>query len=288
MNLEILSKKEELIDLIVEKLGKTPIDFCEKADRIERDPQVWSGAGVLVPLAFGSNSHSVPRERDQNEWRLLLIKRSSIVAQAGDLSCPGGMLDRIDHYIKPFVAHRILPVLRGKPFHYARARGSADFQNITLFLANALRESWEEVHLSPFRVGFLGPLPCRNLVMFTKTIFPVVGVVERPDLLRPNREVEKIVSVPLRDFFNMENFALFAIESESRPAGTDRFPCFVHRDEAGREEILWGATFSIILNFLKIVFDYDAPPPASEWVLKKELRADYLRGNRNGKKNGPS
>jgi hypothetical protein len=115
--------------------------------------------------------------------------------------------------------------------------------------------------------------------MFTKIIFPVVGFVKRPDLLRANREVEKIVSVPLRDFFKSKNFALFSIENDERPTG-NRFPCFVHRDEMGQEEILWGATFSIVLNFLKIVFDYDVPPPASEWVLKKKLRTDYLTGNR--------
>jgi len=281
MDLDIFLEKEEVLKLIVEKLGKTPIDFCEQADQIERASQVRSGAGVLVPLFFGADPDAVSGDRPKlAEWRLILIKRSSLVAQAGDLSCPGGMLDRIDHFFKPFVAHRFPPVLGGKALRHARDRGIADFQKIALFLTNALRESWEEVHLSPFRVSFLGPLPCRNLVMFTKTIFPVVGLIERPDLLRPNHEVEKIVCVPLRDFFDRDNLAVFAIDDEDRPPDRRRFPCFVHRDEMGREEILWGATYSIVLNFLKIVFDYDVPPPKSEWVLKKKLRSNYLTGNR--------
>lgn len=278
MDLSILKKRNAFLELAADKLGKASIDFCEKADFIKKEKNTWAAAGVLMPLTFGEQPESA------SEWRLLLIKRSSVVAQAGDLSCPGGMLERLDFRLRPFVASRLLPIMKGKPLQYARARGLADFKNITLFLANALRESWEEVSLSPFHVRFLGPLPCRNLVMFTKTIFPVVGFVDKPWRLKPNHEVEKIVDIPLRHFFESENYALFAIETVNGGGNAigpaSRFPCFIHRDEEGEEEILWGATFSIVLNFLKTVFDFTPPEPTSEWVLRKMVRPNYM-GNRN-------
>lgn len=273
MDLSILKKRDAFLELVTDKLGNAPIDFCEKADFIEKEKDTWAAAGVLVPLTFGAHHGSA------SEWRLLLIKRSSLVVQAGDLSCPGGMLEGLDFRLRPFVAG-LLPVLKGKPREYARARGDADFRSITLFLANALRESWEEIGLNPFRVRFLGPLPCRNLIMFNKTIFPVVGYVADTRRLKPNHEVEKIVDIPLRHFFEKENYAHFAVETVNGGgnaiAATDRFPCFIHRDEANGEEILWGATFSIVLTFLKTVFDFDPPEPTSEWVLRKMVRPNYM------------
>jgi 8-oxo-dGTP pyrophosphatase MutT (NUDIX family) len=277
MDLSILQNKNDFLDLVTERLGKSPIDFCERVDAIEKTKIPRSAAGVLLPLAFGPASGAVP------EFRVLLIKRSSLVPQAGDLSYPGGMLERMDVFLRPLVASRLIPVLKGRPRMYAVERGRSNFRSITLFLTNALRESWEEINLNPLQVEFLGPLPCRNLVMFTKTIFPLVGLVRRPELLRANHEVEKIVDIPLAQFFQKENYALFSIENmteNGRSAGEmNRFPCFIHREVSGEEEILWGATFSIMLNFLKIVFSFDAPAPTSNWVLKKTLRPGYMTGN---------
>ena len=277
MDLTLLKDKNAFLDLVTERLGTSPIDFSERAAAIEKASLSRSAAGVLLPLAFGPASGSAP------EFRVLLIKRSSLVPQAGDLSCPGGMLERMDFRLRPLVASRLVPVLKGRPRAYAVERGSSDFRNITLFLTNALRESWEEINLSPLQVEFLGPLPCRNLVMFTKTIFPLVGLVRRPELLRANHEVEKIVDIPLTQFFLKENYALFSIENmteNGRSASEmNRFPCFIHRDASGEEEILWGATFSIMLSFLKIVCAFDAPAPTSQWILKKTLRPEYLTGN---------
>ncbi len=283
MDLGILNNKNDFLNLVTDQLGRAPIDFCARAEAIEKDKERWGAAGVLVPLAFD------PEAGADAGFRVLLIKRSSLVPQAGDLSCPGGMLERRDFWIRPLVASRIIPVLKGKPLAYARERGRGDFRSITLFLSTALRESWEEINLNPLEVDFLGPLPCRSLVMFTKTIFPVVGLVRRPGSLHPNHEVEKIVDIPLGHFFQEGNYATFAIENvteNGRSLGeSNRFPCFIHRDISGEEEILWGATFSIMLAFLKTVFDFEAPPPTSRWVLKKMLRPEYMTGNgRKGEK----
>lgn len=110
MDLTILSKKEAFLDLVMERLGKAPIDFCERAATIEKDKEVWRAAGVLLPLAFLTVLSS---GTSAGEFFMVLIKRSSSVPQAGDLSCPGGMLDGyMDPLFRPIIAHGIIPALR--------------------------------------------------------------------------------------------------------------------------------------------------------------------------------
>ena len=269
----ILSGKSDFLACIEEKLGATPIDFCEKTAFI-RQNSLWSAAGVLIPLAFRPESDNPLR------WHLLLTKRSPLVPQAGDLGCPGGMLDRKDFIFRYLTASKLFPALKGKARAYALKRGGADFNKITLFLTTALRESWEEIHLNPFHVRYLGPLPCRKLITFTKIIFPVVGFAAKPWLLYPNHEVEKIIEVPLWHFFQPENYAWHVIETLN-PSGdstgkSEQSLCFIRLDEFGQEEILWGATFSIIMNFLKIIFDYD-PPVTAERLFRKTLNQKYLK-----------
>ncbi|MFB3924739.1 MAG: hypothetical protein ACE14T_01675 [Syntrophales bacterium] len=281
---DIFYRKDIFLEHVINKLGNTPIDFCEKIDSIYREEngdKKWRAAGVLLPLSFKPQSGAGGKK----EFFLHLIKRSREVTQAGDLSCPGGMLNtHLDQLLRPLIAYGLLPVLKGDALRYARNRGEDSFRNITLFLANALRESWEEVGINPFHVRFLGALPCRNLVLFTRTIFPLVGFVKEWHI-RPNWEVEKIVAIPVRSFFDKGNYALYSVEVadslSNRVETTSYFQCFVHREENGDEEILWGATFYIVESFLKIAFGFDMPAPSPERILKKTLHPVYLTGNRN-------
>jgi hypothetical protein len=57
------------------------------------------------------------------------------------------------------------------------------------------------------------------------------------------------------------------------------FPCFLFTPPGGKEEILWGATMFIIMNFLEFVFDYKLPDKISDRVVRKSLRPDYATGN---------
>ena len=149
-------------------------------------------AGVLLPLLF---RESIPGGKGQFVFQL--IKRSSLVPQSGDLSLPGGMLHPVlDRILRPLLIHGPFPILRGKARAICASQQAPSFRLITLFLTNALRESWEEIGLSPARVRFLGPLPTYSLTLFRRTIFPLAGFVENPGSLHPNREVEKIVRNP--------------------------------------------------------------------------------------------
>jgi hypothetical protein len=57
------------------------------------------------------------------------------------------------------------------------------------------------------------------------------------------------------------------------------FPCFLYTPPGGREEVLWGATMSIVMNFLDIVFGFALPAENSNRVIRKSLRPDYATGN---------
>jgi len=217
---------------------------------------------------------------------LQLIKRSSEVPQPGDISCPGGMLHPVtDPLLKRVLLSGVTPILRGKARSMAKARGAATYERITLFLTNAVREAWEEVRLNPFNIRFLGPLPSRELYVFSRIIFPVVGLVKRPWRFQPNWEVERIVEIPLAALFERGNYGTLTVELEStipfrhEVEPVRNFPCFLYTPPGGREEVLWGATLSIVLNFLDIVFGFTLPAENSNRVIRKSLRPDYATGN---------
>lgn len=282
MDLQILSNKDQFLDLIIETLGRASVDFCETADFVSaenlKQEGSWGAAGVLLPLAFNTNG-------SPGEFAFRLIKRSSSVVQGGDLSCPGGMLHPVtDKIIRPLIASSLLPVVSGKVRDYAMRRGPANYRQITLFLANALRESWEEIGLNPLNVEFLGPLACHSLLAFTRIIFPLVGFVKQDWRPRLSVEVEKVVDIPLREFWNEANYCQYTIESEiplrSNVAPRRDFPCFTLTDSDGGEEILWGATFFIIMNFLKMSLGLEVPASHTGRSFRRVLSAEYLTGVR--------
>lgn len=280
MDTRILTEKQKFLDLVIETLGKSPVDFCETADFVTAENAkhagTWGAAGVLLPLFFMENGTG-------GEFAFKLIKRSTSVVQAGDLSCPGGMLHPVaDEIFRPFVASGLLPVLRGMPRQYLKEKGFSHYRQVTLFLANALRESWEEIRLSPLNVSFLGPLPCNPLLAFTRIIFPLVGFIKQDRPGKLSREVEKIVNIPLREFFNEDNYCNYTIEAEyplqNNVAALREFPCFAAVDEHGNREILWGATFFIIANFLNTVLGFEVPESHKQRTFKKVLKAEYITG----------
>ena len=75
-------------------------------------------------------------------------------------------------------------------------------------LATALRESDEEIALRPERVEVLGPLG-EYVTQSGFRITPIVGLVERPVSLQPNaREVDEILTVPLRHALSEGSYRL--------------------------------------------------------------------------------
>ncbi|MBN2283434.1 MAG: CoA pyrophosphatase [Deltaproteobacteria bacterium] len=284
MNANNLSDRDETHELILKRLGTAPVDFSEQFSRVRTmrtSDRRWLAAGVLLPLFFRENETA-----GEGEFVFQLIKRSRNVPQSGDLSAPGGMLNPLaDKIFMNLIISGIFPMLRGGSRKYLRQR-SEEKRDVVLFLANALRESWEEVRLNPFNVRFLGALPSYTLSLFPRVIFPVVGLVRTPWRFRPNWEVEKVVEIPLAAFFRDENYAFFSLSHHGDGNGTSpvswQFPCLIHREPGGNDEILWGATFNIILSFLKAVFDHELPEIDRDNQVHRTIDASYMTGSAHG------
>lgn len=261
---------DTVIQHIVERLGTTEIAYRENTGRRK---DIFE-AGVLIPLFFEEGGPN------GDELTFLLSKRSDAVSQSGDLSGPGGKLEpRTDRFLRFFISRGLLPLMKGDARRYALRRGKVAFDIISLFLANAVRESWEEIRLSPLNLRFLGPLPPSGLLMFSKMIFPMVGLIEKRWHFRPNREVDKLVEIPVRSFYHEENYGFLSIPHQGGGEENGQYyPCLIHREETGEEEILWGATLRIITSFLHIVFDFTPPEIRQENIIAKTLGTDYLTG----------
>ena len=277
----LLRRREEFLTQVTERLGTYPSDFLPETERItasEKTVTPQLAAGVLLPLLFRESSSRGRSEPGQFVFQL--IKRSALVSQPGDLSCPGGMIHPvIDRLLRPLLIHAPLPIVRGRARSYALNRGPNSFRVTTLFLANALRETWEEIGLSPWRVRYLGPLPTYSLVRFRRTIFPLVGFVEKAGMPHPNREVEKVVEIPLATFFKEGHIGCYTLSipdaSEAGISVPIRYPCLIHHNPDGAEDVLWGATFHILTRFLAIVMDYQLPDWTEGPVVERTLRPDY-------------
>jgi len=279
----LFSCRDAFLARATERLGTYPSDFSSTIAQIKSPGEGIAprqAAGVLLPLRF---RQSASGDRSGIQFVFQLIKRSSRVSQPGDLSCPGGMIHPfIDRLLRPLLMHGPFPIIRGPARLFALQREPALRRIMILFLVNALRESWEEIGLSPFHVRFLGPLPTHSLKSFRRTIFPLVGFVKKPGAPNPNREVEKIVEIPLVSFYDQRSIGAYIIYA---PDPTDptvlqslQHPCLIHLDSNGGEEILWGATFHICIQFLEIVMDYRLPDWEKGRVVHRTLHPDYLTG----------
>ena len=282
---EILKNKEDTLKLIVKKLGCASNNFSKQFIIIRqkrKQHHTWLAAGVLLLLRYKKYSDTMAG--NEGEFVFQLIKRSASVPQGGDLSCPGGILETpIDSFFCELIERGFPPIIKGDALTYAKERGEDELKTITLFLANATRESWEEIGLNPFDLIFLGPLPCYSLTLFTKTIFPLVGLLNGETGICPNGEVDKIIEIPLISFFDDNNYATYSLDATGDfndiPDRQWDFPCLIHHDTDGTEEILWGATFSIIMSFLNIVFDFELSDIHPTRIVRRALDLSYITGD---------
>lgn len=287
MQLPDLSDPKGVIEQIIERLGSVSIDYEERVEFIRSkngSADRWLAAGVILLLHYHEGTGK------EGGFVLQLIKRSSVVPQPGDISCPGGMLHPVaDRLLRHLISSGLAPIMQGKARSLARAKGVKTLEHISLFLTNALREAWEEIRVNPLNVQFLGALPSRELYVFSRIIFPVVGLVRRDWTFQPNREVERVIEIPLKALFDRNRYGTLTVEIEStlpfrhEVEPVRNFPCFLYTPPGGREEVLWGATMSIVMNFLEIVFGFTLPEKNSNRVVRKSLRPDYATGN-----HGPS
>jgi hypothetical protein len=274
---------EDFPDRVVKRLEAGQVDFAEQMKFIEerrKEGERYTSSGVLLPLEFDSSS---------GEYTVILNKRSTYVQQAGDLCFPGGGMDsRVDRILSSLLAWGVLPTRRSRPLRRLM-RGSSPEREISLFiLASVLRESWEEMRLPPWKVEYLGGLPTLWMQSFPRVIFPVVGRIRSGWRARPNWEVESVLRVPLRAFFDPANYAICRFAIAAPPEGGKEmleweYPCLVVSDPGG-EEILWGATFRILMNFMHRVLGLPADQINPSRRVLKELSPHYFEGKRRSRR----
>jgi 8-oxo-dGTP pyrophosphatase MutT (NUDIX family) len=258
-------------------LEKESLDYREKHLSIVQSNSAGGNhleAGVVVLLRY-----------DNSEYGFQLIKRSETVAQAGDISCPGGMLESSTDEMLSHILLKtgVVRTIDNRMLHELQKKDEQTASLVRLFLMNALREAWEEIGLSPLNVEFLGALPSYSLAYFSRTIFPVVCLVKEPFDYHLSDEVEKVLEIPLSYFFQSSSYATLEVESalgSADPRYNMKFPCLVIPDGNGHEDILWGATFYIVTNFLKTISGNMLPPISPSRIVRKSLSPHYASGHR--------
>jgi 8-oxo-dGTP pyrophosphatase MutT (NUDIX family) len=277
MDFSLFSQKDIFPQYISHKLDPIVLDYKDKHELITNSKNVPNhlAAGVVLLINYRSNQNGA-------EYVFQLIKRSNTVTQAGDISCPGGIVHQhLDRIMSHLLKTGIIPDVHDHNLNSSQFRDNDTADLIRLLLTTALREAWEEVGLNPFNVKFLGALPCYSLSFLARTIFPVVCLTTKPFQYKLSSEVEKILEIPVGFFFEQSNYALLEIKAASAE-NTDhllyQLPCLVIPDDLGGEDILWGATFNIITNFLRIISDDTLPTPSSSRTIDKVLSNNYIAG----------
>jgi hypothetical protein len=272
---DLLKDRSELIELISRTLGKRAEQENNFANR-EIDWPV--SAGVIMLLGDGPD-----RQGRGAEPCVVLNKRSLKVRQPGDLCFPGGsMAPLIDPCLASIFSLPFSSLRRWPSWKKWRQTHRPLAKSMSILWATGLRESFEEMRLNPLGVRFLGPLPPQSLVMFKRTIYPMVGWIKRQKRFFPNWEVDKVVHVPLKDLLNSIYYGRYRLQLGNTPGqgpspSIQDYPCFLLQ-APNDGEILWGATYRITIGFLKLVFGFEPPALANLPVVDGVLDESYLTG----------
>lgn len=178
-------------------------------EAIRRRLEAASGA----PPAGGALRRAavlVPLYRADGETFLLLTRRTQMVEHhKGQIAFPGGAADEGED-----------------------------------LLQTALRETYEEIGISPAQVEILGRLPDTEVTVSGFRVTPYVGVVPHPYPFRLNvEEIEDLVPVPLAVFRDPANLRV-----EQREVAPGRRGTVYYYTYEG--QTIWGATARIIKDLV--------------------------------------
>jgi 8-oxo-dGTP pyrophosphatase MutT (NUDIX family) len=116
----------------------------------------------------------------------------------------------------------------------------------------ALRETEEEIGVSRDKVKILGCLD--DFPTMTRFIItPFLGIIEKNQvLIRDEREVQKILKIPIDFFTSKINFQEQAVDIEDK-----KFPIFYFNyidNENSQKYTVWGATAYLIVLFIEKIY----------------------------------
>ncbi|MHA1320020.1 MAG: NUDIX hydrolase [Promethearchaeota archaeon] len=118
----------------------------------------------------------------------------------------------------------------------------------------ALRESGEEIGVSRKNIKIIGCLD--DFPTMTKYIItPFVAVIDKnQQLIREEREVQRILKIPIDFFTSKTQFREQAIEVDG-----NKFPVFYFNyfdKDSGQKYTVWGATAYMIVTFIETVYGF--------------------------------
>jgi len=274
---QLLKDRSKLLHHVINTLGDRP---GQENIFSNREVEWGNTAGVVMLLgqiSAGTDLDAKPC--------IVLNKRSLKVRQPGDLCFPGcSMAPHIDPYLARLFSLPLASLGLWRHWDSWKKSHPRQAKSMSIIWATGLRESFEEMRLNPFGVRFLGPLPPQPLVMFKRTIYPMVGWIKRQKRFFPNWEVEKVVYVALQDLLNPNLYGRYRIRmggasGKGQAGAVQDFPCF-RLQAQNRKEILWGATYRITLDFLEYVFGFKPPATETLPVVEGALDENYLTGNK--------
>ena len=234
--------------------------------------------------------HYCPAHGGIDEVCIVFNKRSRQVKQAGDLCFTGGSLDhRLDALAARVMGWPFLPLGRWSYWKEWRKHRKEEASRLALLLAAGLREGLEEMRLNPLGTEFVGPLPANALQSFEKVIYPLVVWIRNQKRFSPNWEVERLVSVPISDFLNPAKYVCYRMHFESYAGqhydAVQNFPGFLHIEE-NVQEVLWGATYRIVMTFLEIVYGFFQPDLRTLPIIEGYRDQNYFTGLPKGNSKG--
>ncbi len=159
---------------------------------------------------------------EEKPYELILIHRSERgTRHRGEMSFPGGKFDpRADKSLKD----------------------------------TAMRETEEEIGVSRKNIKILGCLD--DFPTMTRYIItPFLGIIDKNQILqKDNREVQRILKIPIDFFTNTGNFREQAVDIDNK-----KFPIFYFNyfdSENEQKYTIWGATAYMIVTFLEQIYGF--------------------------------
>ena len=162
----------------------------------------------------------IPLVKHDGQWQILFIRRAKNERDrhSGQVAFPGGRIEAGD----------------------------------TDAIAAALRETREEIGVPPEHINVLGRISA-YITVSSYEVTPIVGIVDWPTTLSlQSSEVARAFLIPL-DWLRDRHHFSFRARQNMDPQSARRHPIIVY--EPFDDEILWGATARMTLNFLKAVDD---------------------------------
>ena len=166
-------------------------------------------AAVLIPVVPPVTSFSGTKMAPDDYHVLLTLRTSHLRNHAGQISLPGGSVDTTD----------------------------------TDIIHTALRETEEEIYLSPNRIQVIGRLP--PLIMPSAYhVTPVVGIVAADAVVKPSPdEVAEIFYVPASVIFDPASYQINSMQFQGKERRFMELQFGPYR--------IWGAT-AAILHYLAV------------------------------------